>query len=148
MFHINKKERYYSFVWVWLRRLDAYALEVKTSTISCRLFFICCWLLSTSWVKCSRYSSVSLNYSSKRKIIFLKLLHPQVILTILAANAAVGVITETNAEKALEVTFGFIVILNSHNTRKPLDWLLTQLVLSLCFSFSFVRVSFAANFEI
>lgn len=70
---------------------------------------------------------------------------------ILAANAAVGVITETNAEKALEVTFGFIVILNSHNsdnTRKHLDWLLTQLVLSLCFSFSFVRVSFVANLEI
>lgn len=29
----------------------------------------------------------------------------------MAANAAVGVITETNAEKALEVTFEFIVIL-------------------------------------
>ncbi|KAB2603565.1 polyribonucleotide nucleotidyltransferase 1 [Pyrus ussuriensis x Pyrus communis] len=30
---------------------------------------------------------------------------------ILAANAAVGVITETNAEKALEITFTFIVLI-------------------------------------
>lgn len=34
-----------------------------------------------------------------------KILLAQVILMILAANAAVGVITETNAEKALEVSF-------------------------------------------
>lgn len=34
---------------------------------------------------------------------------------ILAANAAVGVITETNAEKALEVSFEFIVVQHSHD---------------------------------
>lgn len=33
---------------------------------------------------------------------------------ILAANAAVGVITETNAEKALEVSHGVINLLHSH----------------------------------
>jgi hypothetical protein len=31
-------------------------------------------------------------------------------LLILAANAAVGVITETNAEKALEVSYGVLMI--------------------------------------
>lgn len=33
----------------------------------------------------------------------------QVILLILAANAAVGVITETNAERALEVSYGLLI---------------------------------------
>lgn len=37
---------------------------------------------------------------------------------ILAANAAVGVITETNAEKALEVIFTFIAFKNSHSYEK------------------------------
>lgn len=45
-------------------------------------------------------------------------LHVQVILLILAANAAVGVITESNAERALEVGYAFVGCQNVIKFRK------------------------------
>lgn len=49
------------------------------------------------------------------------LLLVQVILMILAANAAVGVITETNAENALEVSHAVLHLLHCIITWKHLE---------------------------